>query len=63
MASVEQELHRRSQEGWDEHIHGGRHKEEIVGTVRRYSDRFLELRAKALLPAHREASSVSSMAA
>lgn len=58
-ASVEHELYRRAQEGWDEPIYGGRHREKIVGTVRRYSDRLLELRAKALLPAYREASSVS----
>jgi hypothetical protein len=58
-ASVEHELYRRAQEGWDEPIFGGRHKERIVGTVRRYSDRLLELRAKALLPAYRETSSVS----
>ncbi|MBV1917558.1 MAG: hypothetical protein KUG65_05800 [Sphingomonadaceae bacterium] len=58
-ASVEHELYRRAQEGWEEPIFGGRHKEKIVGTVRRYSDRLLELRAKALLSAYREASSVS----
>lgn len=58
-ASVEHELYRRAQEGWEEPIYGGRHREKIVGTVRRYSDRLLELRAKALLPAYREASSVS----
>ena len=56
---MEHELYRRAQEGWDEPIFGGRHKERIVGTVRRYSDRLLELRAKALLPAYRETSSVS----
>lgn len=58
-ASIEHEIYRRSQEGWEEPIYGGRHKEKIVGTVRRYSDRLLELRAKALLPAYREISSVS----
>jgi len=58
-ASVEHELYRRAQEGVEEPIFGGRHKEKIVGTVRRYSDRLLELRAKALLPAYREVSSVS----
>jgi len=57
--SVEHEIYRRAQEGWEEPIYGGRHKEKIVGTVRRYSDRLLELRAKALLPAYREVSSVS----
>jgi hypothetical protein len=58
-ASVEHELYRRAQEGVEEPIFGGRHKEKVVGTVRRYSDRLLELRAKALLPAYREVSSVS----
>jgi len=58
-ADVEHELYRRAQEGGEEPIYGGRHKEKIVGTVRRYSDRLLELRAKALLPAYREISSVS----
>jgi len=58
-ASVEHELYRRAQEGVEEPIFGGRHKEKIVGTVRRYSDRLLELRAKALRPAYREVSSVS----
>jgi hypothetical protein len=58
-ASIEHELYRRAQEGWDEPIYGGRHREKIVGTVRRYSDRLLELRARAMLPAYRETSSVS----
>lgn len=58
-ADIEHEIYRRAQEGWDEPIFGGRHREQIVGTVRRYSDRLLELRAKALLPAYRETSAVS----
>lgn len=58
-ASIEHEIYRRAQEGWEEPIYGGRHKERIVGSVRKYSDRLLELRAKALLPAYREISSVS----
>lgn len=53
-ASIEAEIYRRAQEGWDEPIFGGRHKERIVGTVRKYSDRLLELRARAMLPAYRE---------
>jgi hypothetical protein len=52
--ALEFELHRRAVEGWEEPIYGGRHKEKVVGTVRRYSDRLLELRAKALLPEYRE---------
>ena len=58
-ASVEAEIFRRAQEGWEEPIFGGRHREKIVGTVRKYSDRLLELRAKALLPAYRETASVA----
>ncbi len=58
-ADVEHEIYRRAQEGWEEPIYGGRYREQVVGTVRRYSDRLLELRAKALLPAYREISSVS----
>lgn len=58
-ASVEHELYRRAQEGWEEPIYGGRYKEKVVGTVRKYSDRLLELRARAMIPAYREASGVS----
>lgn len=53
-AEVEHEIYRRAQEGWEEPVYGGRYKETIVGSVRRYSDRLLELRARALLPAYRE---------
>lgn len=45
--------------GYLEPIYGGRYREQVVGYVTRYSDRLLELRAKALLPAYREISSVS----
>lgn len=58
-ADVEHELYRRAQEGYSEPIYGGRYKEQVVGYVTKYSDRLLELRAKALLPAYREISSVS----
>lgn len=58
-ASVEHELFRRAQLGWEEPVYGGKYREQVVGTVRRYSDRLLELRAKALLPAYRETSNVS----
>ena len=56
--NVESELHRRAVEGWDEPIYGGKNREQVVGTVRRYSDRLLELRAKALLPEYRDKSKV-----
>lgn len=51
---IEFEIHRRAVEGYEEAIYGGRYREKVVGTVRRYSDRLLELRAKALLPEYRE---------
>ncbi len=50
---VESELHRRAVEGYEEPVY---QRGEKVGTVRRYSDRLLELRAKALLPHYRERS-------
>lgn len=46
-AGVELEMHRRAVEGYDEPVY---QKGELVGTVTKYSDRLLELRAKALLP-------------
>lgn len=57
-ASIEHEVYRRAQEGWEEPIFGGRHKEKIVGTVRKYSDRLLELRARAMLTAYRETTTI-----
>lgn len=45
--SVELEIHRRAVEGYDEPVY---QKGELVGTVTKYSDRLLELRAKALMP-------------
>jgi len=57
-AEVEHELYRRAQEGVDEPVFGGRYKETVVGTVRKYSDRLLELRARALLPAYRDVGTV-----
>lgn len=58
-ASIEHELYRRAQEGWEEPIFGGKHREQIVGTVRKYSDRLLELRARAMLPSYRETQAIS----
>lgn len=57
-AEVEYELHRRSVEGWDEPVYGGRYREQVIGTIRRYSDRLLELRVKGLLPQYREGARV-----
>lgn len=53
-AAVEYELHRRSVEGWEEPVYGGRYREDVVGTVRRYSDRLLEVRVRGLLPGYRD---------
>lgn len=52
--AIEHEIHRRAVEGYEEPIYGGRYKEKIVGTVRKYSDRLLELRARALIPEYRD---------
>lgn len=58
-AEVEHEIYRRSTEGVDEPVFGGKYRETIVGTVRKYSDRLLELRARALLPAYRDAAALN----
>ncbi|TPG41221.1 hypothetical protein EAH79_08970 [Sphingomonas koreensis] len=58
-AEIEHEIYRRSTEGYDEPVFGGRYKEQVVGTVRRYSDRLLELRARAVLPAYRDAAALN----
>lgn len=58
-AEVEHEIYRRSTEGVEEPVFGGKYKETVVGTVRRYSDRLLELRARALLPAYRDAAALN----
>lgn len=58
-ADVEHEIWRRSTEGYEEPVFGGKYRETIVGTVRKYSDRLLELRARALLPAYRDAASLN----
>lgn len=58
-AEVEHEIYRRSTEGVLEPVFGGRYKETVVGTVRKYSDRLLELRARALLPAYRDAAALN----
>ena len=47
---VESELHRRAVEGYEEPVY---QRGEKVGTVRKYSDRLLELRFKSLIPAYR----------
>lgn len=54
MGSIEHEIHRRGVVGWEEPVFAGRYREKIVGTVRKYSDRLLELRARALIPAYRD---------
>ncbi len=58
-ADIEHEIYRRSTEGYEEPVFGGKYKETVVGTVRRYSDRLLELRARALLPAYRDAAALN----
>lgn len=58
-SEVEHEIWRRSQEGYEEPVFGGKYRETVVGTVRRYSDRLLELRARAMLPAYRDAAALT----
>ena len=58
-ADIEHEIYRRAQEGFEEPVFGGKYRETVVGTVRRYSDRLLELRARALLPAYRDAAALN----
>lgn len=48
------EAHRRAVDGWDEPIIGGKDKDVVVTTVRRYSDRLLELLLKRHIPEFRE---------
>lgn len=58
-AEIEHEIYRRSTEGYEEPVFGGKYRETVVGTVRKYSDRLLELRARALLPAYRDAAALN----
>src|SRR3546814_6228719 len=58
-AEVDHEIYRRAVEGYDEPVYGGKYREQVVGTVRKYSDRLLELRARAMLPAYRDAASIN----
>ncbi len=58
-ADIEHEIYRRSTEGYEEPVYGGKYRETVVGTVRKYSDRLLELRARALLPAYRDAAALN----
>jgi len=53
---VRDEIRRRGIEGWDEEVY---QLKEYVGTVRKYSDRMLEMMAKARMPAeYRERASM-----
>lgn len=52
--SIQKEAHRRAVTGWDEPIIGGKDKDTVVTTVRRYSDRLLELLLKRHIPEFRE---------
>lgn len=57
-AAIEHELYRRAQVGVEEPIYGGKYREKVVGTVRRYSDPLLMFVAKAKLPAYRDVTRV-----
>lgn len=49
--SIEQEIHRRAIDGWEEPVY---QKGEMVGTIRRFSDRMLELKAKRHIAEYRD---------
>lgn len=49
--SLEKEVHRRAVEGWDEPVY---QKGELCGTIRRHSDRMLELLAKRHIAEYRD---------
>lgn len=55
--SLEREVHRRAVEGWDEPVY---QKGEMVGTIRRHSDRMLELLIKKNIPEYRDKVSVDA---
>lgn len=52
--SLEMEIHRRSVDGWDEPVIGGKDRDIVVTHVRKYSDRLLELHAKRHIPDYRD---------
>lgn len=51
---IEAEVHRRAVDGWDEPVFGGKNKDQIVGYVRKYSDRLLEFHAKRHIMEYRD---------
>ncbi len=51
---IETEIQRRAIEGIDEPIIGGKDRDQVVVTVKRYSDRLLEFLAKRHIPEYRE---------
>lgn len=51
---IYKEAHRRAVEGVDEPLVGGQFRDSIIGTVKRYSDRLLELVLKRHIPEFRE---------
>lgn len=55
--TLEMEVHRRAVKGWDEPVY---QKGEFVGTIRRYSDRLLELQVKRHVPEYRDKFSVAA---
>lgn len=52
---IEAELHRRAVEGWEEKVFW---KGEEAGTIRKYSDRLLELRMAAIAPEYRKTTKI-----
>lgn len=56
---IEEEIQRRAMEGWDEPVFGGQFKDEVVGHIRRYDSRLLELLAKRHIPEYRDKQEVA----
>ena len=52
--NIELEIHRRGVEGWDVPVFGGREKDRVVGSIRQFDGKLLELHAKRHIPEYRE---------
>lgn len=51
---IEMEAYRRGVNGWDEPVFGGQGKDRVVGTIKRYDSRLMELMLKKNIPEYRE---------
>lgn len=51
---LEKEAYRRGVTGWEENVFGGRNKDRVVGTIRKYDSKMLELMLKRHIPDYRD---------